>query len=290
MHRHLYTVLIITLVLTAGCAESPQPFFFIQMTDTQFGMFTNNQGFEEETELFEKAVREADRLKPAFVVITGDLINKPGDRTQREELLRICGMLDKEIPLYLVSGNHDVGGKPTAESLKLYRETIEKDRFSFEHEGMYGIVLNSTVIHDPDSVSTEYDAQLSWLKQELVKASDRQPNHILIFLHHPLFLEQPDESDQYFNIPVEKRKVYLDLFRAHGVRAVFAGHYHRNSYGKDGAMEMITTGPVGRPLGDDPSGFRIVKVFPDRIEHRYYGLDGAPERITLEVEKTDERQ
>ena len=288
MHRHLYTITIIALALTAGCADSPRPFFFIQMTDPQFGMFTGDKGFEKETELFEKAVREANRLKPAFVIITGDLISKPGDQAQREEFLRICGMLDKEIPLYLVSGNHDVGGEPTAESLKLYRETIGKDRFSFEYEGMYGVVLNSTVIHNPDSVSAEYDAQLLWLKQELAKARDRQPNHILIFLHHPLFLEEPDERDKYFNLPIERRKVYLDLLRTYGVRLVFAGHYHRNGYGKDGALEMVTTGPVGRPLGDDPSGFRIVKVYPDRIEHQYYGLDAVPEKITLEAKKTDE--
>jgi hypothetical protein len=41
------------------------------------------------------------------------------------------------------------------------------------------------------------------------------------------------------------------------VRAVFAGHYHRNSYGTLGKMEMITTSAVGRPLGVDPSGFRV---------------------------------
>ena len=44
---------------------------------------------------------------------------------------------------------------------------------------------------------------------------------------------------------------------------------------------MVTTGPVGYPLGDDPSGLRIVKVYRDRIEHAYYGLDTIPETIKL---------
>ena len=39
---------------------------------------------------------------------------------------------------------------------------------------------------------------------------------------------------------------------------------------------MVTTGAVGYPLGDDPSGLRIIKVYQDRIEHEYYGLDNIP--------------
>ncbi len=46
-------------------------------------------------------------------------------------------------------------------------------------------------------------------------------------------------------------------------------------------MEMITTGPVGRPLGKDPSGFRIVKVHEEHIEHEYYGVDSVPESVPL---------
>ena len=66
-----------------------------------------------------------------------------------------------------------------------------------------------------------------------------------------------------------------------GVRTVFAGHYHRNAVARDGDLEMVTTGPVGKPLGADPSGFRIVIVTRDSIMHRYYALDSVPERLAL---------
>lgn len=36
---------------------------------------------------------------------------------------------------------------------------------------------------------------------------------------------------------------------------------------------MITTGAVDKPLSKAPSGFRIVKVYPDGIESNYYSLD-----------------
>ena len=36
---------------------------------------------------------------------------------------------------------------------------------------------------------------------------------------------------------------------------------------------MVTSAAVGYPLGDDPSGFRTVRVYGDRIEHDYHALD-----------------
>jgi hypothetical protein len=35
---------------------------------------------------------------------------------------------------------------------------------------------------------------------------------------------------------------------------------------------MVTSGPVGYPLGDDPSGLRIVDVGEERVLHEYVPL------------------
>ncbi len=37
--------------------------------------------------------------------------------------------------------------------------------------------------------------------------------------------------------------------------------------------------PRGMPLGDDPSGFRIVRVGPHGLDHAYFGLESVPERL-----------
>jgi 3',5'-cyclic AMP phosphodiesterase CpdA len=270
----------------AAAAES---LFFIQMADTQFGMFAtpllfsylglswSDDEFEEETRLFEKATESANRMGPAFVIVCGDLVNKPGHAGQAAGFKRISQKLSLDIPLYLVAGNHDVGNEPTRESLEWYRATFGKDWYSFRHGDVHGIVLNSTIIREPEHVTRAVEEQLEWLKAELEEARSGGAAHLLVFQHHPLFLETPDEDDDYFNLPLEQRKIYLDLFRRHGVEAVFAGHSHRNSYARAGAMQMITTGPVGKPLGDDPSGFRVVRVLEDRIEHEYRGLDTTHE-------------
>ena len=103
----------------------------------------------------------------------------------------------------------------------------------------------------------------------------------MIFQHHPWFLKDAAEDDQYFNIPKARRTVFLELFRQAGVKYLFSGHYHRNAIARDGDIEAITTGPVGKPLGEAKSGLRVVIVTDNGISHRYYELGELPARVSI---------
>ena len=273
--------LLLCLAVIAGhaIAQESDSYVFAQLADTQFGFFAEDREFTQETANYEFVVANLNRLKPAFVVICGDLINKPGEPTQRAEYLRVTALIDPSIPVYAVSGNHDVGNEPTPESLADYREHFGPDWYSFRERDIYGIVLNSSVIAAPAAVESEAAAQEAWLREELARAKASGARHILVFQHHSWFLETADEADAYFNIPLATRSRYLAMFREAGVSHVFAGHYHRNAFGRDGELEMVTTGPVGRPLGDDPSGFRLVRVRAEGIEHEYVPLGTIPNRL-----------
>jgi len=269
------------LLISRLPAQNSADFFFVQLSDPQFGAFTGDNGFEQETANFEFVIANLNRIRPAFVVVCGDLVNKTGDPAQIAEYFRITAKLDRSIPLYSVPGNHDVGNKPTPESLAAYRQKFGADYYSFRSGALYGIVLNSSLISAPDGAPAAAELQENWLKEELGKARASGARHVVVFQHHSWFLEDPNEADQYFNIPREQRRRYLDLLKASGVRYVFAGHYHRNAFGKDGALEMITNGPVGRLLGNDPSGMRVVTVRETRLESQYYGLGSIPNRVQL---------
>ena len=259
--------------------NSAAEFFFVQLADMQFGMFTSDRDFAQETVNYEFVVANINRIHPRFVVICGDLINKVGDAAQTAEYLRITAKIDPSIPVYAVPGNHDVGNEPTPETLAYYRQHFGPDHYSFVQGSLYGIVLNSGVISAPGNVQEAAAEQEAWLKAELAKARSTGARHIVVFQHHSWFLEKAEEPNQYFNIPMEQRRHYLDLLKSAGVRYVFAGHYHRNAYGRDGDLEMITSGPVGQPLGTDPSGIRIVTVRDTGLEHRYYTLGNIPNRF-----------
>jgi len=266
------------LLVAANHAVAADPFFFIQASDPQFGMLAADANFAQETANWTFAIANINRLHPTFVVVTGDLVNKTGDPAQIAEYKRINSQLDPAIHIYSVPGNHDVGNDPTPESIAAYRKTFGPDYCSFREGQIYGIVLNSSYLKAPAKVREEAKKQEIWLAAELekAKASGAIP---VVFLHIPLFLEKPDEPEQYFNQPVETRQRILALLHRYNVRYVFAGHLHKNAFGKDGDLEMITTSAAGKPLGDDPSGFRIVELKGDSLIQNYIPFGKLPNQL-----------
>jgi 3',5'-cyclic AMP phosphodiesterase CpdA len=249
---------------------------FIVMSDPQFGMFTQNKSIEHETANFEFAIATANRLKPAFVVVTGDLINDATNAVQAAAYKRVTKMLASGIQLFSVPGNHDVGNEPTPESLAAYRKRVGPDYYTFHAAGVTGIVLNSNLEKSPGKASEEAAKMEAWLKTELAKARSEGAKRVIVFQHISFFLEKPDEPNQYFNIPLQTRQRYLKLLHEYGVTEVFAGHLHRNSEGRDGDLDMVTSGPVGMPLNGGRSGMRLVTISPDGLTHKFYDFSELP--------------
>ena len=270
---------------------------FVQMADPQFGMFSSVskfsdadkaerrqrginieytgpilEGLGKETSLFTEAIETANKIKPDFVVICGDMVHNSNSDEQFQELIRISRLLNEDIKLYWVAGNHDVGDKPTRAGLAQYKEQFGEYNYSFQEENCYFIVLNSSICYDPGSVPDEWDILISFLEKELQIAASAHQSHKIIFMHHPLFLNDPNEGDNYFVIPSVRRTKIIDLITEYDVSAVFTGHLHRNNYQKIANTELVSTGPVGFPLGEDPSGIRHVQLDDNSLTHEYLGL------------------
>ena len=270
---------------------------FVQMADPQFGMYSSVskfsdadkaerrqrginieytgpvlEGLAKETSLFTEAIETANKINPDFVVICGDMVHNSDSDEQFQELIRISRLLNEDIKLYWVAGNHDVGDKPTRAGLAQYKEQFGEYNYSFQEENCYFIVLNSSICYDPGSVPDEWEILISFLEKELQIAASVQQRHKIIFMHHPLYLNDPNEGDNYFVIPSARRAKIIDLITEYDVSAVFTGHLHRNNYKKIGNTELVSTGPVGFPLGEDPSGIRHVRVDDNSLTHEYLGL------------------
>src|SRR5579883_666370 len=140
------------------------------MADPRLGMYAENRDFSQATANFELAIATANRLKPKFVIVCGDLVNKPRDATQVAESQRIAKLLDSGIVLYTLPGNHDVGTAPTPESLAAYRKSFGKDYYTIELPGFTGIVLDSSLIQHPEGAPEEAASQERWLEAELDRA------------------------------------------------------------------------------------------------------------------------
>jgi serine/threonine-protein phosphatase CPPED1 len=271
--RYYYAALLsVLLALSAGGAfVSGDSFTFVQLADTQLGFSAGNDNLAPDIANFEKAVAQINRLKPAFVVISGDLINDEHNPRQIRAFWKVAKEINPDIPLHMVAGNHDLA-PGTAADVNSYRKLFGANYYAFSCQESEFVVLDSCLIHYPESDSALRNAQKSWFEEELVSARKRNAEHIFVFTHHPWFVSDPLEGDNYDNIPAAERKDYLALMAKYGADFAAAGHYHKEAFARAGELSMIVTGPVGRALGKDPVGYRVFRVYKDRVEHMYVPL------------------
>ncbi|MDD4777269.1 MAG: metallophosphoesterase [Fermentimonas sp.] len=244
----------------------------VQITDPQFGFFDENKSFDKETALFTKAIKQVNELKPDFVVITGDFVNNSKDINQIEEFKRITKELDKDIPLYLSPGNHDLGQNPTNQDFEFYFSHYGKDndKFAFEYNDSYFIGLNSVIIKSETNKKKE-KKQFRWLKRKLRKA--KSSDAIIVFTHYPFFINDFDEKESYSNQSKKSRLKYFNLFKKYGVDGIFAGHLHNNAEASLNGIKMITTNAAGRPLGKAEPGYRLIEVNNGTINSKFISIE-----------------
>lgn len=260
-----------------GAAETKRGFCFLLMADPQL--------FWGSRESWDRAIGHANTLKPDFVVVCGDMVNHAGNAEEVKAYLDGAAQLDQAIALYHVCGNHDYDvSRP--ESLGWYQARFGHPWYSFTHKNSLVVIFESTMVKYGAEDQPQYQWQMRWLEQTLLAAQGKGYDHIIVCTHYPLALRKADEPDEYFNLPKNRRMKLLELFHRCNVTAVFSGHFHHNAYVKDGELELITTSSTGIALEQmgqpkDPLGFRIVKVYPDRLEHQYHGYDNLPQSLTL---------
>jgi 3',5'-cyclic AMP phosphodiesterase CpdA len=241
------------------------------------------EGYAWDAERYRTAIAAVNALEPEFVVMGGDMVDDPASQEQYETLMEITAALDHDIAMHWVPGNHDIADDtvvPTPERIATYRDAFGPDYYAFDHGGVRFIVLNTVVVDHPERSSDALAEQMEFLREEIDRVRNGDGTGI-VFGHHPLFTREPNEEDTYWNLPRDRRRNLLAEFHRGRISHAFAGHWHRNSVARDGAFEMVTSGPVGYPLGDDPSGIRVVRVESGRVvHHRYHSLAEFEEGAT----------
>jgi 3',5'-cyclic AMP phosphodiesterase CpdA len=181
----------------------------------------------------------ADR-HPDLVIHTGDVTvdgaGTESDLAYTAGLMNALGVRWRAVP-----GNHDVGDarharQPVnAERLAAWRRHMGPDRWVEDtaqaSEGWRLIGLDGMLI---DSGEPEEGEQMAWLEQVTAGAQGRR---IAWFLHRPLFLENPQESDTgYWSIKPQPRTGLIKLVRQHRVALIASGHLHKaRDFAHDGA-------------------------------------------------------
>jgi Icc-related predicted phosphoesterase len=250
----------ISLVLS-GCLLSPmgcisqgsatESFTFVQVCDPQLGW---GYGYDNDLNSFKEAVSHINGLQPDFVVICGDMVDNFNDNSVADF---IQAQNELTVPSYCSPGNHDVGNAPTVSRLERYRQTFGDDYFSFEHKGYTFVIVNSSLWKAPLAVESE--KQDSWLRETLAVAREKN-SPVFIVGHHPFYLTNPDEAEEYYNLPPAKRSELLALFEETGVVAVLGGHRHLLLINEYKGIQMVNGETTCRHFDESPLGFRLWHV------------------------------
>jgi hypothetical protein len=254
--------------------EFKEDFYFVHLTDTHLPthLFLLQAGAVSDTseeEDFLAVIDDINLINPEFVLLTGDLLNE-GELEEflgRHYFSRAQQLLTRfEVPVFLVAGNHDIGGWPsTAPPAGTARQdwwrffgwerladppsgSPRTQDYSFDYGSVHFVGLESYDNYD-DWMPQYYGeasftaAQLDWLQQDLTKAS--QSNARVLFYHY-------DFSDQ------------LDL-QALGVEMGLWGHIHRD----EGSISQRPFDLSTNNISDGERSYRMVRVvdgelFPSR--------------------------
>ncbi len=252
-------VLVLLVLALTGCRHQPgpsafQPFDCVQMCDPPLG-FTE---YAADLRRLNEAVTQINALRPDLVLICGDLVNRADEKSFADFNAAKARFA---VPAYAAPGNHDIGNRPTLQSLERYRRLVGPDYYSVDHKGYLFVVVNSQLWQTP--VAAETEKQDAWLAQTMATAA-KQHRRIFVMMHHPLFVKAADEPDEYFNLPQAKRRELLALFERCGVVAVLAGHTHTTVSTEYHGIQMVTSENTSRNFDKHPLGFRLWHVTAQR--------------------------
>jgi len=221
------------------CEQVEDDFYFIHITDTHvMNKLFDRQGISKQR--FVSVIENVTSFdkKPAFIVITGDLVEWGGSglfgalncKTFADCLYNKDGQLYADascsIPVYTTPGNHDYCFNRNLENYNTY---IDKNHN--EDDNRYIVSYNSVSLFFMDSGPNYYSNlsilfewhgeglfsdDIEWLEDELSNCHSARK---IILMHHPAVGEEDD-------LFIHNREKFVELCETYNVEVVLAGHTH----------------------------------------------------------------
>ena len=189
--RHVDPGSAVPIELPLAKIAVPAEFLFVHASDTHI-----SPASQARTQRLRALV---DSIKPAFTIITGDLV-RDALRVSEAEATSYYDLFQAEAgkftgPLYTVPGNHENFGierdksKVSADhplyARAMYRHYRGPDYYSYNYGGIHFVGLNSVDIDDQSYYGHVDSVQAAWLVKDLAAVPAATP--VVTFNHIPFF-------------------------------------------------------------------------------------------------------
>jgi hypothetical protein len=183
--------------------EDPD-FTFVQAADPQMTFCPNSPSNWQVT------TSKVNAVNPAFLIVTGDLLNNPGSQPEADMYFAAAAGLKPGITRYDLAGNHDVHDAPTPSSYAWYQsrfvdpcDPCAPPWYSFTYGNNLFIALESCILKNATGYPGKDVNEIDWLTTTLSGAGGY--DNVLVFMHHPLCVSSVSEPNAWNNMPLARR-------------------------------------------------------------------------------------
>ncbi len=261
-------------------SQEKDDFYFVQITDTHLPThfyYEDPQSLWDTSEVIDlrEVIEDINLIHPEFVLITGDFINEGElEDLEHRRYFTIAQRLlyELEVPVYLVSGNHDIGGwnstpAPQGTARRNWwrffgwewlfdppaSEQQYSQNYSFDYGNVHFVGMESYVNYDSWLYNIYGDrsfipTQLEWLENDLSNAP--QNNSKVLFYHMD------------FNDQINLNSLDLDM--------ALYGHIHSN----DGNIYSQPSNLATDNVSDGQRAYRVIKVDNGNLQPQYTSYAG----------------
>jgi len=241
--------------LSLEIVSADEGFHFVQISDTHFGRHDHEERRSRIVETINDLPMEIE-----CVVHTGDIFSDNiGDKETVDESVAILERI--EAPLHCLPGNHDILKRRHAATARIYQDRFGEYIYSAEYEGVVFVFIYT------EPLAAEFSVENYLPFDQLEKQLERSDGKPVLLFHHTPSVEDFYNNRMHSGWREDVRRRWIDLVNKYNVKAVVAGHFHRDELHWLGDVPLYVSSSIAGFWGRQAS-FRIYEYRDGKLGYR----------------------